>query len=112
MTMLQSPTPREPSAIPFDALHGAVPPRTGRPEGPAVAGQTDHGPPPGPMHRAEASDTLADLDPISIYLKLSGCSRRVTSGHGQVGHVTHPQVRDAAFFFSNPSAGAGTDRDR
>ena len=62
MTMLQSLTPREPSVLPFEAVSGADSPRTGRPEGPAVVGQTGDRPLPSPMHRAQAPDIAADLD--------------------------------------------------
>lgn len=62
MTMLQSLTPREPSVLPFEAVSGADSPRTGRPEGPAVVGQTGDRPLPSPMHRAQEPDIAADLD--------------------------------------------------
>jgi hypothetical protein len=62
MTMLQSITPQEPSVPRFEAVPRADSPRTGRPEGPEVVGQTGDRLLPGPMHRAQAPDTEADLD--------------------------------------------------
>ena len=62
MTMLQSITPREPSVLPFEAVAGADSPRTARPQGPAVVGQTGDRPLPSPMPRAQEPDIAADLD--------------------------------------------------
>ena len=62
MTIPQSITPREPSVLPFEDVSGRNPLRTGRPQGPAVVGQTGDRPLPSPMPRAQEPDIAADLD--------------------------------------------------
>ena len=49
-------------SLPSEAVPGADPPRTGRPEGPAVVGQTGDRPLPSPMPRAQEPDIATDLD--------------------------------------------------